>query len=305
MCRHKLDVDQRAGPMTEAEARCGLYLHRAWHASMAGPGLWQHIARHLASRTAPQVELRTNLRHDFTITEKDEGFKQAFPQVQARLARAATSPTDLTLDNAADPSSAAGELYHAAHSVSLTIFPKDSSGLVEVTTKLQHEVRFVVAGTRAELFMLPCKYTAIRCTHLGMEQNKFTYDPERPAQQFEQYLKLTFANSLKKAGLVADTFEFSSIRYSGPDIHTLMRAAEQERFVLPKEDFMRLNRRQVAATLAPSAPAPPTPSAPPPAAAQRGRGRGRGRPSAAPAPPPTKLLSPGQTPGKKRKECNN
>ena len=117
-----------------------------------------------------------------------------------------------------------------------------------MTTKLQHEVRFVVAGTRAELFMLPCKYTAIRCTHLGMEQNKFTYDPERPAQQFEQYLKLTFANSLKKAGLVADTFEFSSLRYSGPDIHTLMRAAEQERFVLPKEDFMRLNRRQVAAT---------------------------------------------------------
>ena len=265
--------------MTEAEARCGLYLHRAWHASMAGPGLWQHIARHLAARTAPQV--------------------------QARLARAATSPADLTLDNAADPSSAAGELYHAAHSVSLTIFPKDSSGLVEVTTKLQHEVRFVVAGTRAELFMLPCKYTAIRCTHLGMEQNKFTYDPERPAQQFEQYLKLTFANSLKKAGLVADTFEFSSIRYSGPDIHTLMRAAEQERFVLPKEDFMRLNRRQVAATLAPSAPAPPPHSAPPLVAAPRGRGRGRGRPSVAPAPPPAKILSPVQTPGKKRKESNN
>ena len=228
---------------------------------------------------------------------------QALLQVQARLARAATSPADLTLDNAADPSSAAGQLYHAAHTVSLTIFPKDSSGLVEVTTKLQHEVRFVVAGTRAELFMLPCKYTAIRCTHLGMEQNKFTYDPERPAQQFEQYLKLTFANSLKKAGLVADTFEFSSLRYSGPDIHTLMRAAEQERFVLPKEDFMRLNRRQVAATLAPSAPAPAPPphSAPPPAAAPRGRGRGRGRPSVAPAPPPAKLLSP----GKKRKECNN
>ena len=35
---------------------------------MAGPGLWQHIARHLAARTAPQVELQTNLREDFAIT---------------------------------------------------------------------------------------------------------------------------------------------------------------------------------------------------------------------------------------------
>ena len=58
-----------------------------------------------------------------------------------------------------------------------------------LVSQLQHEVRFLVAGTHKKIFLLPCKYTAIRCTHMGMEQQKFTYDPEKPGHQFLTYLK--------------------------------------------------------------------------------------------------------------------
>ena len=267
--RLNLDMDQRAGPMTETEDTQAMYLYRAWHKTMTGAGLWNHIARHIKSRTAPQI--------------------------QNRLSRVTENPGDVTLDNVAkfkeDLSNPASFHYHSAHSISLTIFPKESASIMDVTTKLQHEVRFVVTGTPAELFMLPCKYTAIRCTHMGMEQNKFTYDPEKPAEQFMQYLKLTFTNSLKKVKLVDDDFHFSRISYNGPDVHQIMKTAETERFILPKDDFMRLNRRQAAAhMMSPGTvvrpPAPPGASGTP-----RGRGRGRGRPP----------LTPGQR-GVKRKD---
>ena len=96
------------------------------------------------------------------------------------------SPPALVLNmkrNLEDPTHPATFHYNNAHVISLTIFPKASSTIMDVTTKLQHEVRMVVAGTRAEIFLLPCKYTAIRCSHLGMEQTKFTYDPEKPSEQ--------------------------------------------------------------------------------------------------------------------------
>ena len=280
--RLNLDLDQRLGPMSESEDIQALYLYRAWHNTMAGPGLWSHIARHIRSRTAPQI--------------------------QNRLSRVTESSGDITLDNVnrykEDLSNPASFHYHSAHSISLTIFPKESSGVMDVTTKLQHEVRFVVSGTPAELFMMACKYTAIRCTHMGMEQNKFTYDPEKPAEQFIQYLKLTFTNSLKKVKLVDEDFHFNRISYNGPNIHQIMKTAETERFILPKDDFMRLNRRQVAASMSspgpvrppapgvrPPAPGvrPPAPGVRPPAPSAgtprgRGRGRGRGRP---PLPPST------------------
>ena len=115
---------------------------------------------------------------------------------------------------------------------SLTIFQKNTTGL-DVTSKLQREVRFLVAGTPEEIFLLPCKYTAIRCTHMGMEQTKFTYDPTRPDEQFLTYLKLTFANALKKAGLVDNPdFHFTDLTYNGDGIHEIMTLVESERFVI-------------------------------------------------------------------------
>ena len=86
-----------------------------------------------------------------------------------------------------------------------------------------------------------------RCTHLNLQQEKFTYDPTRPADQFITFVRLTFANGLKKAGLVeSQSFHFTDILYRGRDIHHIMRDIERERFIVPKETFMRINRRQLA-----------------------------------------------------------
>lgn len=293
--RVNLDLDQRVGPMTEVEDCCVIYLYKSWHKTMQGHNLWNHIARHIKSRTAPQI--------------------------QNRLSRISQNPEDITLDNmkkySEDMTNPASFHFHNAHVISLTILPKSSSTVMDITTKLQHEVRFVVAGTAMELFMLPCKYTAIRCTHMGMEQNKFTYDPERPAQQFITYLKLTFANSLKKAKLVDDSFDWTQIAYNGDDIHRIMKVAEEERFILPKEDFMRLNRRQVATTMmsptvqkSPVSPISPVSNSPngqitpsPTRGRGGGRGRGRGRPPMS-SPSSTPLQSSPGVRGRKRKDIN-
>ena len=116
---------------------------------------------------------------------------------------------------------------------------------------------------------------------MGMQQEKFTYDPTRPAEQFLNFVRLTFANSLKKAGRVtSEHFHFSDIAYTGDDIHDIMTKIEQERFILSKDAFLRLNRRQMVA-------AAPSVVAPAPAEkrkigdvdpASRGKGRPRGRP---------------------------
>ena len=256
--RHNLDVDQQAGPISVEEDKCVMYLYKTWHKTMQGDNLWNIIARHLKSRTAPMLKNRFS-----RVTGGDSD--------------------DITLDNMKrnvdDPTHPATFHSNNAHVISLTIFPKASSTMMDVTTKLQHEVRLVVAGSPEEIFLLPCKYTAIRCTHLGMEQTKFTYDPEKPSEQFLNYLKLTYTNSLKKAKLVEPEFHFSSLAYTGPDIHQLMSQAETERFVLPKEDFMRLNRRQVAAAslMSPQVSSPGSPGSP--GLSSPGTpGRGRGRP---------------------------
>jgi len=250
--RHNLDVDQKAGPITEEEDKCVMYLYKAWHKTMQGDNLWNIIARHLKSRTAPML--------------------------RNRFSRLTPGTLDLNLDNmkrnSDDLTHPATFHFNNAHVISLTIFPKASSTIMDITTKLQHEVRLLVAGTQLEIFLLPCKYTAIRCTHMGMEQSKFTYDPEKPSEQFLNYLRLTYTNSLKKAGLVESEFHFTSLAYNGPDIHRLMSLAEQERFVLPKEDFMRLNRRQVASSLmSPQLASAGGPGVPSPPVRSRGRPR--------------------------------
>ena len=269
--RHNLDVDQQAGPITEEEDKCVMYLYKAWHNTMQGDSLWNVIARHLKSRTAPML--------------------------RNRFSRVTPGTTLINLDNmknnSGDSTHPATFHYNNGHVISLTIFPKASSTIMDVTTKLQHEVRLVVAGTQLEIFLLPCKYTAIRCTHMGLEQTKFTYDPEKPSEQFLNYLKLTYTNSLKKAALVPPDFHFSCLAYHGPDIHSLMSQAEAERFVLPKEDFMKLNRRQVASMMSPQvspgAPRLPLPASP----AVRGRGRPRkSLPAGGPASTSTPIRAP-------------
>lgn len=222
--RQNLDPDQNVGTFETDEDKCVMFLYKAWHKTMQGDNLWNHIARHMKGRTAPQIK--------------------------NRFMRITQSENDITLDNMKnfpnDPNNPSTYNYNNAHVFSLTIFPKSSTTIMDITTKLQHEVRFLVAGTPKELFLLPCKYTAVRCTHMGMEQSKFTYDPDRPADQFMTYVKLTYANSMKKAKIVDAGFHYSDIDYYGEGIHTIMSVAENERFVVPKEEFMRLNRRQVA-----------------------------------------------------------
>jgi len=201
--------------------------------------IWRQIARHLEGRSANQVK--------------------------NRFLRDSSNPTDFTLRNiskhSADPTNPVTYNHDLCHVYALTVVPKapfflkalggnqsSSSGArdkQEVTAKLQHEVRFLVCGTLKEIFLLPCGETAIRCHHSDLTHTTFHHDPSRPAMQFETFVKLTFSNGLKKAGLVEDpeSFHFNSIAYRSGDIHSIMSKAEEERFVVPKDVFMELNRR--------------------------------------------------------------
>eukprot|EP00092_Neocalanus_flemingeri_P041086 GFUD01044743.1.p1 GENE.GFUD01044743.1~~GFUD01044743.1.p1 ORF type:complete len:582 (-),score=118.59 GFUD01044743.1:147-1892(-) len=222
--QRNLDPDKSLGEFTADEDKCIIFLHKIWNKTMQGDALWNHLARHMKGRNAPQVK--------------------------NRFLRTSQNSKDLTLENinkySHDFSRPAIFNHNKGHVFSLTIFQKNTEGM-DVTSKLQREVRFLVAGTPEEIFMLPCKYTAIRCTHMGMDQQKFTYDPTRPDEQFLTYLKLTFANAMKKAGLITDPeFHFTDLVYTGDSIHQLMATVENERFLVPKEAFMRLNRRQIA-----------------------------------------------------------
>jgi len=222
----KLDPDLAAGFFTEDEDKCIIYMYKYWHRVMDGEedNLWKHIARHMHGRTAQQVK--------------------------NRFLRTTQNPSDLTLENIlkypGDPTNPATFNNDHAHAFSLTVVPKTISPDMEITTKLQHEVRFLVMGTMNEIFLVPVKDTAIRCSHTGMIHNNFTYDPTRPPQQFVTYIKLTFTNGLKKAGLIENpnNFHFSDIVYKGDGIHQLMTVAENERFIVPKEEFMALNRKK-------------------------------------------------------------
>ena len=76
------------------------------------------------------------------------------------------------------------------------------------------------------IYLLFCRFCHSDLTHIV-----FHHDPGRPAAQFETFVKLTFSNGLKKAGLVEDpeSFHFNSIQYRAKDIHTIMTQAEEER----------------------------------------------------------------------------
>ena len=137
--RRNLDQDLVSREWRREEEKVIIFLHSCWSKAMAGEALWHHIARHLQGRTGQQVK--------------------------ARFLRETDSPLDLTLANLkkypGDTSKPAVHYQARGHVISLTIYLKSTAGM-EVTTRLQREVRFLVAGTSQEMFLLPCKYTALR-----------------------------------------------------------------------------------------------------------------------------------------------
>ena len=137
--RRNLDQDLVSREWRREEEKVIIFLHSCWSKAMAGEALWHHIARHLQGRTGQQVK--------------------------ARFLRETDSPLDLTLANLrkypGDTSKPAVHYQAKGHVISLTIYLKSTAGM-EVTTRLQREVRFLVAGTSQEMFLLPCKYTALR-----------------------------------------------------------------------------------------------------------------------------------------------
>ena len=266
--RTRLDRDMEVREFTEDEDKCVIFMFKTWEKSVQGDAIWPLIARHLPGRNGGQV--RGRMLRGRPIRGQCSGHVTSSDQSMTLLASLRQFPEEV-------PS------YKHGHVISLTIFPKTTDGM-EVTVRLQKEVRLLVMGTQEELFLQPCKYTALRCAHTTLQQEKFTYDPTRPGEQFLNFVRLTFANALKKAGVVTKpTFHFSDIKYRGEDIHTIMKRIEAERFLLPKKDFLRLNRQQM--TVSPSAPSPKIQT--PNSAGQKRKqeseegkqtGRGRGRP---------------------------
>ena len=220
----KLDPDLKSGPFTEDEDKCIIFMYKYWSKIMDDEDVWRNIARHLEGRTANQVK--------------------------NRFQRKSGCATDYTLENILnypdDPSNPATFNNDLAHMFSLTVVKKQPEAPeVELTTRLQQEDCFLVMGTMRELFIRPCRDTAIKTKYPGVVPHTFTYDPARPPEQFLSFVKLTFGNGLKKLGLVdrPDTFNHQDIAYRGETIHQLIRRADAERFCVPKDVFMRLNRR--------------------------------------------------------------
>merc|ERR1719464_2043051 len=219
----KLDPDLKSGQFNEDEDKCIIFMYKYWSKIMEDEEVWSTIARHLEGRTGNQVK--------------------------NRFQRKSGCPTDLTLNNILtypdDPTNPATFNNDLAHMFSLTIVKKNLAPELEITTKLQYEENFLVMGTVRELYIRPCRDTSIKTKYPGIVQHNFTYDPTRPPQQFLTFVKLTFGNGLKKLGLLddPDAFNFNNIEYNGPTIHELISAADQDRFVVPKDIFMLINRR--------------------------------------------------------------
>ena len=200
----KLDPSRHAGPFTGEEDACLVIMHKYWGGQLGEEDTWREMARHLAARTADQVRARF-----------------------------------LSLDSAA-------WRHHRARGLMLQLTVlRRGLGDTEASQRLQQEDRFLVLGTSSQLHIRPALATAIQTRYPGVVHHTFTYDPARPPEQFLSFVKLTFGNGLKKLGLVdrPDTFNHQDIAYRGETIHQLIRRADAERFCVPKDVFMRLNRR--------------------------------------------------------------
>ena len=205
----KLDPNLSSGFFTEDEDKCIIYMYKYWSKIMEDDTIWKQISQHLVGRSANQVK--------------------------NRFLRTSQSALDLTLENIIkypdDKTNPATFNSDLAHMYSLIVVQKNLATDLEITSKLQHETRYLVMGTRMEMFILPCKDTAIRPHHPGVVQHTFTYDPARPPQQFVTFVKLTFGNGLKKLGLLEDpdSFNFNNIELHSPSIHQMMEEADRDR----------------------------------------------------------------------------
>lgn len=208
----KLDPNLSSGFFTEDEDKCIIFMYKYWSKIMEDDQIWKQISQHLVGRSANQVK--------------------------NRFLRTSQTPLDLTLENIVkypeDKSNPATFNSDMAHIFSLTVVQKNLATDLEITSKLQHETRYLVLGTSKEMFILPCKDSAVRPHHPGVVQHTFTYDPSRPPQQFVTFVKLTFGNGLKKLGLLEDPerFNFNNIELHSPSIHQMMEEADRERSVI-------------------------------------------------------------------------
>eukprot|EP00088_Acartia_fossae_P070725 TRINITY_DN9548_c0_g1_i1.p1 TRINITY_DN9548_c0_g1~~TRINITY_DN9548_c0_g1_i1.p1 ORF type:complete len:801 (-),score=234.45 TRINITY_DN9548_c0_g1_i1:366-2438(-) len=223
--------DRKTEPFTDDEDKCLLFLHKFYFQQAVHMGheeqKWKQIARHMEGRTMDDC--------------------------RERLKRKSTSKHELTLDNL-DLEELHDDVpslffYNESLMFGLTVIPKDESlELLDVPTRLQMESRFIIAGTIDGVYVLPCKESAMRCSHTGLHTMQFTYNPAKPESQFETYLKLTFCNELKKAGLIdeaiADSFNFNQIKYFGKSIHEIIDKINKNRFILPREHFMQVNEKE-------------------------------------------------------------
>lgn len=98
-----------------------MYLYRAWHKTMQGDNLWNHIARHLVGRTAPAI--------------------------RNRFLRVTQNSNDVNLDNMKrfpdKPDLPATFAFNNSHVISLTILPKSSSTIMDITTKVTVSTQIV------------------------------------------------------------------------------------------------------------------------------------------------------------------
>lgn len=223
-----LDPDIHRGQFTEDEDKCLLMLYKQFYQSCVGnmAMVWKGLARHMPGRTETECK--------------------------ERLSRQSTNKYDLTLDNL-DLEDVQEDVpsifyYNDSHVFALTVIPKEIPKDLDIPTKLQMESRFLVAGTLDEIFILPCQASALRCSHQGMHTMSFTYNPAKPDSQFETYVKLTFANELKRRGLIDPemdaTFNFSQINYSGKGIHAIVEEIETNRFIVPRDLFIMINEKE-------------------------------------------------------------
>jgi len=223
-----VDPDITRGGFTQSEDKCLLFLHKYFYQTLSGnqAQIWRAITRHMAGRSEQEC--------------KD------------RLLRKAKNKNDLTLDNLdlEDIQDDVPSLfyYNECHVFALTVIPKDQETKnMDIPTRLQSEFRFVVAGTLDEIFILPCRETALRCSHQGLHTMSFTYNTTKPDSQFETYIKMTFANELKRVGLVdkeLETFNFNAILYTGPGIHQIIDNLAKSRFIIPRDHFLAVNQQE-------------------------------------------------------------
>merc|ERR1719186_170184 len=116
---------------------------------------------------------------------------------------------------------------------SLIILPKKDPKHGASALQVMHNesLNCLVVGNRSQMFLLPCKETAQFCDHTKFTQKSFTFHPDKPDEQFNNYLKLTFCNELKREDIVEKSFHFLTLKYTGDGVHALMETHNKYKFI--------------------------------------------------------------------------